>query len=198
MIPLKLTIQGLYSYRSKQTIDFSKLTQAGLFGIFGNVGSGKSAILEAISFALFKESERLNARENRNYNMMNLKSNELLIDFEFKSNDDKEYRFTVKGKRNSKKFEDVKTFTWSAYEKNNSQWSPIDENKIESIIGLNYRPRRTKAPARPFQRQAPCDRACRKSWHQKRQLLILLRENFRASVKLTRKKLLSLKISLPA
>ncbi|MBI5218014.1 MAG: AAA family ATPase [Bacteroidia bacterium] len=139
MIPLKLTIQGLYSYRIKQTIDFSKLTQAGLFGIFGNVGSGKSAILEAISFALFKDSERLNARENRNYNMMNLKSNELLIDFEFKSNEDREYRFIVKGKRNRKKFEDVKTFTWSAYEKSNSQWSPIDENIIESIIGLNYK-----------------------------------------------------------
>lgn len=137
MIPLKLTLQGLYSYRVKQTIDFSKLTQAGLFGIFGNVGSGKSTILEAISFALFKESDRLNARENRNYNMMNLKSNDLLIDFEFKSNQNKFYRFVVKGKRNSKKFEDVKTFTWSAYEKIDNQWSPINENMVESIIGLN-------------------------------------------------------------
>jgi len=39
MIPVKLTIEGLYSYQERQIIDFSDLTEAGLFGIFGNVGS---------------------------------------------------------------------------------------------------------------------------------------------------------------
>ena len=47
MIPIQLTIQGLYSYQKKQTIDFTTLTAAGLFGIFGSVGSGKSSVLEA-------------------------------------------------------------------------------------------------------------------------------------------------------
>ena len=56
MLPLKLTIEGLYSYQTRQTIDFSELTQAGLFGIFGAVGSGKSSILEAVSFALYGET----------------------------------------------------------------------------------------------------------------------------------------------
>ena len=83
MIPLNLTIEGLYSYRTRQTIDFTNLTQSGLFGIFGGVGSGKSSILEAISFALYGESERLNSKDKRNYNMMNLKSKKLLIDFEY-------------------------------------------------------------------------------------------------------------------
>ncbi len=41
MLPLKLSIEGLYSYQIKQTIDFSALTEAGLVGIFGAVGSGK-------------------------------------------------------------------------------------------------------------------------------------------------------------
>ena len=54
MIPEKLTIEGLYSYREKQEIDFARLTEAGLFGIFGMVGSGKSSILEAITFALYE------------------------------------------------------------------------------------------------------------------------------------------------
>ena len=40
MIPLQLTIEGLYSYQERQTIDFRELTRAGLFGIFGSVGSG--------------------------------------------------------------------------------------------------------------------------------------------------------------
>jgi exonuclease SbcC len=138
MIPISLTIQGLYSYRNRQTIDFTKLTQAGLFGIFGSVGCGKSTILEAISFALFGETERLNSRENRNYNMMNLKSSDLLIDFEFKTGTDLQYRFVVKGKRNSKRFEDVKTFERSAYKFDNGNWEPIETSAAESIIGLNY------------------------------------------------------------
>ena len=57
MIPVKLTIEGLYSYQERQTIDFSELTEAGLFGIFGKVGSGKSSILEAITFVLYGETE---------------------------------------------------------------------------------------------------------------------------------------------
>lgn len=59
MIPVKLEIEGLYSYKAKQTIDFTHLTGAGLFGIFGAVGSGKSSILEAILLALYGTTERL-------------------------------------------------------------------------------------------------------------------------------------------
>jgi exonuclease SbcC len=138
MIPTKLTLQGIYSYQKKQVIDFEKLTSAGLFGIFGTVGSGKSTILEAISFALYGETERLNKSDNRNYNMMNLKSNELLIDFEFKTGNNKLYRFTVKGKRNSKKFDDIKTLERAAYEMKDDVWFPIDVKNAESITGLNY------------------------------------------------------------
>ncbi len=82
MIPIQLTIEGLYSYQARQTIDFENLTEAGLFGIFGTVGSGKSSILEAISFALYGETERMNSKEKRAYNIMNLKSDKSLIEFE--------------------------------------------------------------------------------------------------------------------
>jgi exonuclease SbcC len=137
MIPKRLTLQGIYSYQQEQTIDFSTLTQAGLFGIFGSVGSGKSTILEAVSFALFGQSERLNARDNRNYNMMNLKSNELKIDFEFTSGNET-YRFMVQGQRNSKKFEDVKKLDRTAYHLKNGEWESIPEDSAEEITGLNY------------------------------------------------------------
>ncbi|MCX6306926.1 MAG: SMC family ATPase [Bacteroidetes bacterium] len=138
MIPLKLTIEGLYSYRTRQTIDFTNLTQSGLFGIFGGVGSGKSSILEAISFALYGESERLNSRDKRNYNMMNLKSKKLLIDFEFRSHNDTRYQFVVLGSRNRNKFEDVGAFDRKAARFENGEWIPIPVSDIERITGLNY------------------------------------------------------------
>jgi exonuclease SbcC len=138
MIPLNLTIEGLYSYRTHQTIDFTNLTQSGLFGIFGGVGSGKSSILEAISFALYGESERLNARDKRNYNMMNLKSKKLLIDFEFKSHNETIYKFVVQGKRNNNRFEDVGAFERKAYRLEKEDWVPIPTEEIETITGLNY------------------------------------------------------------
>jgi exonuclease SbcC len=140
MIPVSLTIQGLYSYQEKQTIDFTKLTSARLFGIFGTVGSGKSSILEAITFAIYGKTDRLNlSGDNRNYNMMNLKSNEMLIDFIFETGKNQtSYRATVKGRRNSKRFEDVKKLDRHAYRKSDSEWIPIETAEIETSIGLSY------------------------------------------------------------
>ena len=137
MIPLKLTFQGVYSYRNEQTIDFTRLTGAGLFGIFGQVGSGKSTILEAISFALFNKIDRLSG-ERRNYNMMNLKSDKLFIDFEFLAHDGIMYRSEVSGKRNKKNFSDVPTFKRSFYRHNGNEWIPVEDSTAEKITGLSY------------------------------------------------------------
>jgi len=140
MIPIQLTIKGLYSYQEKQTIDFTKLTAANLFGIFGTVGSGKSSILEAITFAIYGRTDRLNlSGDNRYYNMMNLKSDELLIDFIFETGKNQTaYRAIVKGKRNSKNFDDVKTLERSAYRKIGNEWIPIENEALETVIGLSY------------------------------------------------------------
>lgn len=138
MIPISLTIKGLYSYQKEQKIDFEKLLEGQLFGIFGAVGSGKSSILEAISYALFGETERLNKTDYRSYNMMNLKSDELLIDFIFKNHDGINYRFVVRGKRNPKNFEKVNTLERSAYKESNNEWIPLESASGENVIGLSY------------------------------------------------------------
>ncbi|WP_294288956.1 SMC family ATPase [uncultured Chryseobacterium sp.] len=138
MIPVQLTIEGLYSYRERQKIDFENLTEAGLFGIFGAVGSGKSSILEAISFALYGETERLNARDRRTYNMMNLKSNRSYIEFDFINFENKKFRATREFKRNSKNFEDVKTPSVTFYKWKNDNWIPLEHSNAEQLIGLSY------------------------------------------------------------
>ncbi|WP_313635842.1 SMC family ATPase [Empedobacter sp.] len=138
MIPVKLTIEGLYSYQERQTIDFSELTEAGLFGIFGNVGSGKSSILEAIMYVLYGETERLNSKDKRAYNMMNLKSNLAYIEFDFYNFEQKLFRATREFKRNSKRFEDVKSPIVVFYEQKDNEWIPLNHSKAEEIIGLSY------------------------------------------------------------
>lgn len=137
MIPIKLTIEGLYSYQNRQTINFTDLIEAGLFGIFGAVGSGKSSILEAITFALYGETERLNARDKRTYNMMNLKSNRSYIEFDFEVGSNI-YRATREFKRNSKRFDDVKTPTVIFYEWKNESWLPLEHSNSELLLGLSY------------------------------------------------------------
>ncbi len=140
MIPVQLTIQGLYSYQEKQTIDFTRLTSASLFGIFGTVGSGKSSVLEAITFALYGRTSRLNlAGDNRYYNMMNLKSDQLFIEFIFETGKDQTAcRSVVRGKRNSKKFDDVRALDRFAYKKIDGEWKPVDTAELEQAVGLSY------------------------------------------------------------
>ena len=136
MIPVRLDIQGLYSYKEKQTVEFEQLTGAGLFGIFGAVGSGKSSILEAILLALYGSTERLSDRGEKN-SMLNLQSEGLLINFEFRSgkNNSKTYLARYAAKRNPKNFEDVRPAEHTFYEKEGDNLIPITQGG-EEIVGM--------------------------------------------------------------
>lgn len=77
MKPRFLTISGLNSFVEEQTIDFSKLIEKGLFGIFGPTGSGKSSILDAITIALYGHI----ARGTKEY--INTETEKLYVNYEF-------------------------------------------------------------------------------------------------------------------
>lgn len=77
MKPLKLRIKGLNSFIEQQEIDFGRLTEKGLFGIFGPTGSGKSTILDAITIALYGKI----ARESDEF--INTECSELSLSYEF-------------------------------------------------------------------------------------------------------------------
>lgn len=62
MKPITLKIKGINSFIEEQVIDFGKLSDRGIFGIFGPTGSGKSTILDALTLALYNEIAR-NSKE---------------------------------------------------------------------------------------------------------------------------------------
>lgn len=58
MKPINLKIKGINSYVSEQRVDFAKLAESNIFGIFGETGSGKTTILDSIILALYGVSDR--------------------------------------------------------------------------------------------------------------------------------------------
>lgn len=77
MRPRVLKLAGLNSFEEEQIINFDKLTEKGLFGIFGPTGSGKSTILDAITLALYGKI----TRSNKGY--INTTRKNLTVSYEF-------------------------------------------------------------------------------------------------------------------
>ncbi|AZN40458.1 AAA family ATPase [Paenibacillus albus] len=80
MKPILLRLSGLQSYREAQEVDFERLTEAGVFGIFGPTGSGKSSILDAVTLALYGKVERA---ANGTQGIMNQAEKTLSVAFTF-------------------------------------------------------------------------------------------------------------------
>jgi DNA repair exonuclease SbcCD ATPase subunit len=89
MVPLRVKVSGFLSYRDEATLDF---TGRNLWMLSGRNGVGKSAIFDAITFALFGDG-RLGAKAVLEYWNHESKKNgqDALIEFDFELNG-KEYR----------------------------------------------------------------------------------------------------------
>lgn len=88
MRPILLKIKGLNSFMEEQTVDFARLMEPGLFGIFGPTGSGKTTILDGITLALYGEI----ARKSKNFVNTNCKSASVLYEFQISGAQTKRYR----------------------------------------------------------------------------------------------------------
>ena len=65
MKPLQLTMRAFGAYAGEQIIDFTLLGDKNFFLIHGPTGSGKTTILDAISFALYGSASG-DLRESKN------------------------------------------------------------------------------------------------------------------------------------
>lgn len=56
MRPIRLTMTAFGPYAGIEVVDFTAALDAGIFGIYGETGAGKTTIFDGISFALFGQS----------------------------------------------------------------------------------------------------------------------------------------------
>ncbi|MCR5251626.1 MAG: SMC family ATPase [Lachnospiraceae bacterium] len=143
MKPLKVEFQAFGPYVGYETVDFEELARHGLFLICGKTGSGKTMILDAMTFALFGKSSGNGRDVFEAMRCTNAPFDaETFVCFEFE-NGGEQYRFERRLKRKTKNL----SFSCNASRKDeNGVWQPLFENpkkedlnaKAEELIGLSY------------------------------------------------------------
>jgi len=142
MKPISLEISAFGPYSGREHIDFNRLADGGLFLICGETGSGKTMLLDAISFALFGKS----TGDNRN-DLSSLRSNRCafeattLVRFVFEQ-DGKVYKFERRLERKRKNL----SASAAALRMDDGIFVPLYENakekevnkKAEELIGFSY------------------------------------------------------------
>ncbi len=141
MKPISLEFCGINSFSEKASIDFEKLLEFGLFGIFGDTGSGKSTILDAIGFALYGSVTRC-PRPYSIADIINYKHDSAYVNFEFEIVfDGKRRRYRVE--RTLKRKGAAQTVDLYEYENGArraiASGPRTADPKLEEIIGLEQR-----------------------------------------------------------
>ena len=138
MKPIYLEFCGINSFSEKTQIDFRALLAGGVFGIFGDTGSGKSTILDSIHFALYGVVDRVSQAFN---DCINSRSEGVFVTFDFEivyAGERKTFRVKREKKR---KAGSAKAYL---YEWKDGAWHALAEGvnevdkQVEEIIGLSF------------------------------------------------------------
>ena len=140
MRPLYLEFCGINSFSEPARIDFAKLLEYGIFGIFGDTGSGKSTILDCIGFALYGSISR--SRTGTISDVINFSLDKAYVHFEFEVTFEGERRI-FRVERELKRKGGAQSV--KVYEKKGEAFvvvtDGVRESKefLESVIGLEQR-----------------------------------------------------------
>ena len=137
MKPVYLEFCGVNSFSEKACIDFKKLFASGVFGVFGDTGSGKSTILDCIQLALYGSIDRSTEIE-----CINRKCDGLYVVYDFELHTDgvrKTYR--VRRERTRKTSNNAKAFLYE-YGENGGLLALAEGTRdvnalISELIGLS-------------------------------------------------------------
>lgn len=140
MIPLKIQLKNFLSYGKKlQTINF---TNYKLICLSGKNGHGKSALLDAITWALWGQARKVSATSKADPGILRLGEDEVSVCFDFIFNEQ-----TYRVKRDySKKYGKPQLYIdFGLLDVETDHFIPLTEKtvrrtqaKIESILGLTY------------------------------------------------------------
>jgi exonuclease SbcC len=135
MIPIKITLTNFMPYRDVQSLDFSGIHTA---SICGANGSGKSSIIDAMTWALWGET-----RARRDDDLIHAGQNECEVDFEFAVAGQR-YRVVRKHARPKRRTASGPTML-HLYIAADSGYKPIDgdtmtqtERKLSGILHMDY------------------------------------------------------------
>lgn len=136
MKPLLLEFEGINSFSEHTIINFESLTKNGIFGIFGDTGSGKSTILDCINFALYGNVERSRVMTD----IINYRSEAAKVKFVFNIlNEGERKTYTVERSIKKDKYGTHKAFLYekdSAGEVCIADKANAVEKKIVEILGV--------------------------------------------------------------
>lgn len=140
MKPRRLEFCGINSFSERAEIDFVSLLEFGIFGIFGDTGSGKSTILDCIGFALYGSVNR--SRTGSIADVINYRAEKAYVHFEFEIMYEGRRRI-YRIEREIKRKNAVQTV--KVYEKKGETLSALAEGVresnafIERIVGLEQK-----------------------------------------------------------
>ncbi len=139
MKPIYLEFCGINSFSEKTQIDFRALLAGGVFGIFGDTGSGKSTILDCIHLALYGVVERASKSMN---DCINYKADSAYVIFDFElTTEGKRRAYRVRRER-KRKNGTTKAFLYEYTESGEllalAEGTRDVDERIEEIIGLSF------------------------------------------------------------
>lgn len=133
MRPLSLRIKGFTAFRDEQELDFSDLD---LFALWGPTGSGKSSVLDAITYALYGQVERVGTRASQ---LVSQGQPRMAVSLDFVAGEDtyRVTRSTPASGATSARLEVHRGSDFQSYGEHADQVRAVNA-AVKEIVGLDY------------------------------------------------------------